>query len=131
MGSMTGSGCTGSTGQSYGSTSSSSPGSTGQSYGTTGGYYSGQGLSSMGLNGMGSQNLFSSQQIMTSGANASLNNPATVLAYAGALNLTSTQIYALEKMLKAGKQRAALVLNQAQRKELAEIVGMVPRSRAT
>ncbi len=71
-----------------------------------------------------SQNYSSPQQAPAGSANASLNNPATVLAYESDLELTSKQTQALEKMLKSGKQRAALVLTQGQRKQLAQIVGL-------
>jgi hypothetical protein len=47
------------------------------------------------------------------------------------LNLTSKQVTALEKMVKSGKQRAALVLTQGQRKQLAAIVWVGPKSRST
>ncbi len=114
-------GYTSCTGQSYGTTGSNS----GQSYGTMSGCY-GQGSSST-----GSQNATSLQQAVTSSTTASLNNPATVLAHAGDLNLTSQQMYALEKMLKSRKQHAALVLTSAQRKQLAGIVGIVRKSGTT
>ena len=100
-------------------------GGTGQSYGTTGSYR-GQSPSTS-----GSQNSSSLQEAITSSTPASLNNPATALAHASDLSLTSKQVNALEKMVKSGKQRAALVLTQAQRKQLAQIVGIVPKARST
>jgi len=46
-------------------------------------------------------------------------------------NRTSKQVQSLEKMLNAGKQRAALVLTNAQRKQLAEIIGVLRKSGST
>jgi len=89
-----------------------------------GGYQGGSGY------GTGSPN-YSSPQAPTSSPNVSLNNPATVLAYEGNLNLTSKQVQALEKMLNSGKQHAALVLSNAQRKQLAGIVAVLRKSGST
>ncbi len=79
-------------------------------------------------NGSGSQNYSYPQQSKISSPNTSLNNPATVLAHEDDLNLTSKQVQALEKMAKSGKQRAALFLTPAQRKQLAGIVGILRKS---
>jgi hypothetical protein len=95
--------------------------------GGMGGGYSGGGYS----NGPGSQNYSYSQQAQTSSPNTSLNNPATVLAHENELNLTSKQVQALEKMAKSGKRHAALVMTAAQRKQLAGIVGIIPKSGST
>ncbi len=81
--------------------------------------------------GTGSQNYSSPQQSQTSSPTASLNNPATVLAYEGDLNLTSKQVQALERMANSGKQHAALVLTAAQRRQLADLVGTARKSGST
>jgi len=81
--------------------------------------------------GTGSPDYSNSQQAPTSSPNVSLNNPATVLAYEGDLNLTSKQVQALERMLNSGKQHAALVLTSVQRKQLAGIVGVLRKSGST
>ncbi len=94
----------------------------GQSSGMTGGYWGQR------QNGMGSLNYSGPQQAMTSSSNVSLNNPSTVLAHTADLNLTGKQVQVLEKMVNSGKQRAALVLTQPQRKQLAQIIGIVPKS---
>ena len=65
----------------------------------------------------------SQQPAATSGAGASLNNPATVLAHADGLNLTGKQVQLLEKMQKSGKQRAMLILTKDQRKQLVGSIG--------
>jgi hypothetical protein len=57
--------------------------------------------------------------------------PATALAHAGELNLTGKQVNALEKMLQSRQRHAARVLAQPQRKQLAQIAGIVPKSRST
>jgi hypothetical protein len=93
----------------------------GYSGGTTDGYYR------QGSSGSGSQYYAGMQQTVTSSANASLNNPATVLANQSVLNLTGKQVTALEKMLTTGKQHAVLVLTPAQRKQLAQMVGVVSK----
>ena len=51
-----------------------------------------------------------------------------MLAHTADLNLTGKQVQVLEKMVNSGKQRAALVLTQPQRKQLAQIIGIVPKS---
>ena len=97
----------------------------GQSSGMMGGY---QGQSP---NSPWSQNYSGTQQAGTSCTNATVNNPSTVLAHRADLNLTSKQVQLLEKMVTASKQHAAFVLTQAQRRQLAEIVGPVRKSRST
>ena len=52
-----------------------------------------------------------------------MNDPATILAHADDLKLTSKQVQRLEKMLGSGKQRASLVLTKAQKTTLAAIIG--------
>jgi len=73
----------------------------------------------------------SPQPTVTSSPSESVNNPGTVLAHTDDLSLTSKQVQLLEKMLKSGKQQAALVLTNAQRKQLAEIVGPLRKSKST
>ena len=119
-------------GQSYGMM-----GGMGQSNGMMGSGYMGWSNGMMGgyqgqsPNSTWSQNYSSTQQAVTSSTTASVNNPATVLAHTADLNLTSKQVQVLEKMVDSGRQRAALVLTQAQRKTLAEIIGPVRKSRST
>ncbi len=96
----------------------------GQGYYAGPGYYGGQGYNL----GQGQNNplLFNSaatQPAATNSSATSVNNPSTVLARADDLSLTSKQRQLLEKMEKAGKQHAALVLTKIQRKQLAEILG--------
>jgi len=81
--------------------------------------------------GTASPNYSNSQQAPASSSNLSLNNPATVLAYEGDLKLTGKQVQLLEKMLSSGKQHAALILTNAQRKQLAETIGRVRKSGST
>ena len=125
MGGMGNGGMMGGMGQSYGMMGGMGNGCMGRSNGMTGGY---QG---QGQNGTGSQNYSSMQQAVTSSTSESVNNPATVLAHTADLNLTSKQVQVLEKMLNSGRQRAALVLTKAQRKTLAQIISVVPKSRST
>jgi hypothetical protein len=94
--------------------------------GYPGGGYPGGGY----MHGTGSQNA-SPQQVQSSSPSVSLNNPATVLAHTTDLKLTDKQVQALDRMLSSGKQHAALVLTQAQRKQLAGIVGTVRKSGST
>jgi hypothetical protein len=68
------------------------------------------------------------QQTVVSSRKSGLNNPATVLAHADDLKLTSKQVQLLEKMQTSGKQRAMLVLTTAQRKQLVQIVGLIKTS---
>jgi hypothetical protein len=59
-----------------------------------------------------------------------VNNPVTALAHEEDLNLTSDQVLRLEKMASSGKQHAAPVLTKVQQKKLAEILGLVRKSRS-
>ena len=83
------------------------------------------------LNGNASQFYSVPQQTGVSSRNSGLNNPATVLAHADDLKLTSKQVQLLEKMQTYGKQRAMLVLTAVQRKQLVQIVGLVKTSGST
>ena len=96
-------------------------GGPGQSNGMTGGY---QGQST---NSTGSQNS-NPQQAQSSSTIERVNNPSTVLAYEGDLNLTSKQVQLLNKMASSGKLHAAFILTPAQRKQLAALVGTVRKS---
>jgi hypothetical protein len=84
------------------------------------GSYQGQGPSGDRL-----QNYLNPRQATTVNMNLSLNNPATVLSHSDDLDLTSKQVQSLEKMRNSGKQHAAFVLTKAQRKQLAEMIGVV------
>ena len=91
-------------------------GGMGQSYGMMGGY------SGLGPNNTGLPNYSSP---VVGSTIASVNNPATVLAHEFDLNLSSSQVQRLAKMLVSGKQRATLVLTKVQKTRLAAILGLV------
>ena len=91
--------------------------------GGTGGRYSTSGTGGYGGQG-GVQNYSSPQQTATSSTSASVNNPATVLAHRRDLKLTSKQVLSLKKMLISHQQQATRVLTKAQKRKLAEIVGL-------
>jgi hypothetical protein len=71
------------------------------------------------------------QQTGTISASAILNDPATILAHANALNLTGTQVQRLKKTLNSGNQQAVQVLTKAQKKKLAAILGIVRKPGST
>ena len=77
----------------------------------------------------GGQNYAANPQGITPNSKwASLNNPKLALHHRKALDLSNKQVGALENMEKSGVQHATRVLTYPQRKQLAEIIGLVPNS---
>jgi hypothetical protein len=61
---------------------------------------------------------------------ASVNNPVTVLSYKDDIKLTVKQVQLIEKMIDSGKQHAAQILTDSQRKQLVKIVGPVRKPKS-